>query len=395
MALTCPNCGNDQNFLVKTLQMHVVQLRESRVEANEEGRPAVIEVLCDECETAMNFSEFEEEVRNEVLLTLGARTDLSLARLSIFEVIALRGRSTRVTGRGLRPTPGTRSWTSWTHRRTVLPAQRTLFHWCYRDRQSAEARRECHGRCEPPAGIHGDMRDYYDVLGVATRCRRRRDQAGLPAACSALPSRHFRRRPYGGVPRSRPRLRGAGGLGAPALLRRIVARSQLARRLARRRGGDRFPVGLQRARRHAPLLFRQLPNAQLVGGHRAEPAGGVLGRARAAAHPAAQTCAACGGRGEAWDNGVVPAKATVKSLPSTRCASGCRPACARAALPVQRHAAGIPPAVDRAERLHSVTPVHAPSHPAARHPATDMGRDRAAARRSRRCCWRSARWPSA
>jgi hypothetical protein len=73
MALTCPNCGNDQNFLVKTLQMHVVQLRESRVDANEEGRPAVIEVLCDECETALNFADFEEEVRNEVLLTLGAR----------------------------------------------------------------------------------------------------------------------------------------------------------------------------------------------------------------------------------------------------------------------------------------------------------------------------------
>ena len=46
MALTCPSCGNDQNFLVKTLQMHVVQLRDARVEANEEGRPAVIEVLC-------------------------------------------------------------------------------------------------------------------------------------------------------------------------------------------------------------------------------------------------------------------------------------------------------------------------------------------------------------
>jgi hypothetical protein len=73
MALTCPNCGNDQNFLVKTLQMHVVQLRESRVDANEEGRPAVIEVLCDECETALNFGDFEEDVRNEVLLTLGAR----------------------------------------------------------------------------------------------------------------------------------------------------------------------------------------------------------------------------------------------------------------------------------------------------------------------------------
>jgi hypothetical protein len=73
MALTCPSCGNDQNFLVKTLQMHVVQLRESRVEASEEGRPAVIELLCDECETALNFSDFDEDVRNEVLLTLGAR----------------------------------------------------------------------------------------------------------------------------------------------------------------------------------------------------------------------------------------------------------------------------------------------------------------------------------
>jgi hypothetical protein len=73
MALTCPSCGNDQNFLVKTLQMHIVQLRDSRVEANEEGRPAVIEVLCDECETALNFADFEEDIRNEVLLTLGAR----------------------------------------------------------------------------------------------------------------------------------------------------------------------------------------------------------------------------------------------------------------------------------------------------------------------------------
>ena len=57
MALTCPSCGNDRNFLVKTLQMHVVQLRDdSRVEASEEGRPAVIEVLCDECEKELNFA---------------------------------------------------------------------------------------------------------------------------------------------------------------------------------------------------------------------------------------------------------------------------------------------------------------------------------------------------
>ena len=44
MALTCPNCGNDKNFLVKSLQMHVVHLEDSRVEVSEESRPAVLEV---------------------------------------------------------------------------------------------------------------------------------------------------------------------------------------------------------------------------------------------------------------------------------------------------------------------------------------------------------------
>lgn len=73
VALTCPSCGNDQNFLVKTLQMHVVHLDNARVEVAEEGRPAVLEVLCDECETALNFDQIDEAVRKEVLLTLGAR----------------------------------------------------------------------------------------------------------------------------------------------------------------------------------------------------------------------------------------------------------------------------------------------------------------------------------
>jgi hypothetical protein len=71
--LTCPNCGNARNFLVKTLQMHVVHLDDSRVEVSEESKPGVIEVLCDECETAMNFEEVEDAIRKEVLLTLGAR----------------------------------------------------------------------------------------------------------------------------------------------------------------------------------------------------------------------------------------------------------------------------------------------------------------------------------
>jgi RNase P subunit RPR2 len=70
VALTCPSCGNDQNFLVKTLQMH---LEDSRVEVSEEGRPNLLEVLCDECETALNFDEVDEAVRKELLLTLGAR----------------------------------------------------------------------------------------------------------------------------------------------------------------------------------------------------------------------------------------------------------------------------------------------------------------------------------
>jgi hypothetical protein len=73
MALTCPNCGNARNFLVKTLQMHVVRLEDARVDVTEESRPAVLEVLCDECDTALNFEEVEDTVRKEVLLTLGAR----------------------------------------------------------------------------------------------------------------------------------------------------------------------------------------------------------------------------------------------------------------------------------------------------------------------------------
>jgi hypothetical protein len=73
MALTCPNCGNARNFLVKTLQMHVVRLEDARVDVTEESRPAVLEVLCDECDTALVFDEVEDAVRKEILLTLGAR----------------------------------------------------------------------------------------------------------------------------------------------------------------------------------------------------------------------------------------------------------------------------------------------------------------------------------
>jgi hypothetical protein len=73
MALSCPSCGNARNFLVKTLQMHVIRLEDARVEVTEESRPAVLEVLCDECEMALNFDDVDEDVRKEIRLTLGAR----------------------------------------------------------------------------------------------------------------------------------------------------------------------------------------------------------------------------------------------------------------------------------------------------------------------------------
>jgi hypothetical protein len=72
MVLNCPHCGNARNFLVKTLQMHVIRLEDSRVDVTEESRPALLELLCDECETALSFDEIEEDVRKEIRLTLGA-----------------------------------------------------------------------------------------------------------------------------------------------------------------------------------------------------------------------------------------------------------------------------------------------------------------------------------
>ena len=73
MSVACPSCGNTRSFLVKTLQMHVVQVEGARVDVAEENRPAIFEVLCDECESALEFDQFDEEVRKEILLMLGAR----------------------------------------------------------------------------------------------------------------------------------------------------------------------------------------------------------------------------------------------------------------------------------------------------------------------------------
>lgn len=73
VALTCPTCGNFQKFLVKTLQMHVVHIDGENVEAAEEGRPAVLELLCDECENELSIDDLDDGLRKDLLLTLGAR----------------------------------------------------------------------------------------------------------------------------------------------------------------------------------------------------------------------------------------------------------------------------------------------------------------------------------
>ena len=73
MTLTCPTCGNEENFVVKTLRMHVVHLEDSRIEVSDETQPAVLEVLCDECEAAVNMTDFEEPLRREMILTISSR----------------------------------------------------------------------------------------------------------------------------------------------------------------------------------------------------------------------------------------------------------------------------------------------------------------------------------
>ena len=72
MGLTCPGCGNEQKFQVKTLQMHIVQVDGEHIGVAEEGRPAVLDVLCDECEAELDLRQVDDAVRREVLHVLGA-----------------------------------------------------------------------------------------------------------------------------------------------------------------------------------------------------------------------------------------------------------------------------------------------------------------------------------
>ena len=74
LSLTCPHCGNSENFLVKTLQMHLVRMADGQLQPpQEEGRPALVELLCDECDSTLDVGDLDEAARRELFATLGAR----------------------------------------------------------------------------------------------------------------------------------------------------------------------------------------------------------------------------------------------------------------------------------------------------------------------------------
>lgn len=74
LSLTCPNCGNAENFVAKTLQMQLLRVSGDQMQPpQEEGRPALVEVLCDECDSSVDLDALDEGTRRELLVTLGAR----------------------------------------------------------------------------------------------------------------------------------------------------------------------------------------------------------------------------------------------------------------------------------------------------------------------------------
>jgi hypothetical protein len=136
-------------------------------------------------------------------------------------------------------------------------------------------------------GLIEAMRDYYDVLGVAP---------GAGAEEIKRAYRQLARRYHPDIsgdergsrlPRSVARLRGAAGSrAAPFVRRALVIRHRTTDWL-----GDEsrstFPSVSERARSHARFLFRGHARALSVGRNRGDPAGSVLGHARAASRAAA------------------------------------------------------------------------------------------------------------
>jgi len=54
--------------------MHLVRVADGQVQPPlEEGRPALFELLCDECENTLDLEGLADAERRELMVTLGAR----------------------------------------------------------------------------------------------------------------------------------------------------------------------------------------------------------------------------------------------------------------------------------------------------------------------------------
>jgi len=54
--------------------MHLLRISDGQFQPpQEEGRPALVEVLCDECDATIDIDELESASRRELMGTLGAR----------------------------------------------------------------------------------------------------------------------------------------------------------------------------------------------------------------------------------------------------------------------------------------------------------------------------------
>jgi hypothetical protein len=54
--------------------MHLLRVTDGQFQPpSEEGRPALVEVLCDECDSTVDLSGLDEPARRDLLGSLGAR----------------------------------------------------------------------------------------------------------------------------------------------------------------------------------------------------------------------------------------------------------------------------------------------------------------------------------
>ena len=54
--------------------MHLLRVADGQLlPASEEGRPALVEVLCDECDSTVDIEGLDESTRRELRVTMGSR----------------------------------------------------------------------------------------------------------------------------------------------------------------------------------------------------------------------------------------------------------------------------------------------------------------------------------